>query len=123
MCIDIIFFLPHLKFLYEGTGFVFSAQYGLLQGLDDVRFFVFLFGFLGEDDRFDGFDRFFLLCRGDVLGHGSTDNVGYIGAASVDVDLAVMVMVDNVVGKNLSAHSVQKKHRPVGQTVKSANLE
>ena len=48
--IDVGLFLPIVQFLDEGTGFVFSAQYGLLQGLDDVRFFVFEFGFLGEDD-------------------------------------------------------------------------
>ena len=48
--IDVGLFLPIVQFLDEGTGFVFSAQYGLLQGLDDVRFFVFEFGFLGEDE-------------------------------------------------------------------------
>ena len=49
--VDIGLVLPIVQFLHKGTCFVLSAQYGLLQGLDDVRFFVFQFGFLGEDDR------------------------------------------------------------------------
>lgn len=49
--IDVGLFLPIVQFMDEGSGFILSTQYGLLQGLDNERFFVFQFGFLGEDDR------------------------------------------------------------------------
>ena len=54
MRIYIVVFLPFLQFLHEGAGLVPSADEGFLEGLDDSGDFVFLFGFLGEDDRIDG---------------------------------------------------------------------
>ena len=48
--IDVGLFLPIVQFLDEGTGFVFSADDGFLEGLDDGGDFMLLMGFLGEDD-------------------------------------------------------------------------
>ena len=50
MGIDVGLFLPIVQFLDEGSDLIVSAVYGLLEGFDDVRFFVLCFGFLGEDD-------------------------------------------------------------------------
>ena len=81
--IDVGLFLPFEQFLDEGSGLVVSTQYGLLQGLDDVRFFVFGFGFLGEDDGI-GDVRQIVGRKGRIFGRGDIFcSVGYEGADEV----------------------------------------
>ena len=99
MRIDILIILPFVKFLNEGACLILSTLYGLLQSFDDRRDFTLQFGLLCEDDRFDGFGRFFL--RRDIFNivrHEGTDEVCHIGIGSVDGNrLAVVVVRTDVI--------------------------
>lgn len=99
MGVDIVVFLPRLQFLYKGAGLVFSADDGFLEGLDDGGDFVFLPGFLGEDDRIGDvrikFGRNGRRKRGDVLGLAGTDDGGEVFASCVDIELGGVVVVND----------------------------
>ena len=137
MSIDVSVVLPRLQFLHKCAGFVFSADDGFLEGLDDGRDFMLLMSFLGEDDRIGDLQNTLLggghssrLSGGrsglDVLGLAGTDNGGEVFASCVDIELGGVVVVFvniNYSPLNFQAHMLSnKKHGIAGQTAKSANL-
>ena len=99
MGVDIVVVLPRLQFLYKGAGLVFSADDGFLEGLDDGGDFVFLPGFLGEDDRIRDvrikFGRNGRRNGRDVLGLAGTDDGGEVFSTCVDIELGGVVVVND----------------------------
>jgi len=104
MGIDIGLVLPFEQFLDEGSGLVISALYGLLEGLDDVQFFVFGFGFLGKDDGI-GDVRQIVGRKGRIFGGGDVFGIfvghesghktdSFINALHVDIQIFVVVNVN-----------------------------
>ena len=85
-----------MQFLHKCPGLVLSAIYGLLQGFDDIRFFVFLFGFLGKDERIDPLDG--CLYRCDVFDGGGRGN----GLMVIEGCGGVIVNIDTIPGDIIS---------------------
>ena len=85
--------LPVVQFLNESTGLVLAALYGLLQSGDDVRFFVFDFGFLGKNNRIDWFGLFFN--RFYIVRLAGLKNRGEISPAGIDIELAAVIMIND----------------------------
>ena len=91
MGIDVGLVLPVVEFMHKGSDLIVSAVYGLLQGFDDVRFFVFGFGFLGEDDGI-GDVRQIVGRKGRIFGGGDVFG-GLHGRLSV-VDSYVAIVIN-----------------------------
>ena len=94
MRIDILIFLPNMQFLHEGSGLIFSALYGLLQGSDDSWFFMLDFGFLGKDDRVYRFG--ILYNRFYIASLAGLKNGCEISPAGVDIILAAIVVINDL---------------------------
>ena len=128
MSIDVSVVLPRLQFLHKCAGFVFSADDGFLEGLDDGRDFMLLMSFLGEDDRI-GDLRNTLLGGGhssrlsggrsglDVLGLAGTDDGGEVFASCVDIELGGVVVVNDFgVDESRFTHTIGTKKAPIRET-------
>ncbi len=119
MGIDKAIILPRLQFLHEGAGLVTSALYGLLQSLQDKRFFALVPGFLGEDDRFDGH---FLLHWGYILACGFCLGCRFLFVVvfeEVDHSVIVNVCYHDVVLKKAQTRGINSK---VGKLVTNIPL-